>query len=99
MSRETRSVDLNCGHVAYYYPRPFIGDIVYCQRCVDFRAVTGGNVNHLQHRVKCEDCKYNILHNCDASTAIIRAETHSIKNDHVVIVSTALGELVSVIKP
>lgn len=99
MSRFTYEVELNCGHTNNFYPRPYFGDTVYCQKCANFSVVIGGKADNHKLRIKCEHCRYRKTYAATVEEITLAAETHTLKYDHVVIVSTLDGGVITVTKP
>jgi hypothetical protein len=65
--------NLSCGHVSYFDPIPYVGDIVLCHRCDEYRTVVTAA---RQFRIACEDCNLARCYGRDGKQAVSDSLKH-----------------------
>lgn len=68
--------ELNCHHFNLYFPRPDVGDTVYCRACNDFREVIS---SHAEWSYKCPTCKMSRAFGLDETGVFRQAQKHAVK--------------------
>lgn len=96
---KTPNIYLACGDWVIYSPPPYHGDVVFCRKCKTFQVVVGGTVMQNQvgktsdyaYKCICRECDYSRTGN-KFDDVRIKADTHAIRNSHLVDVVTRHGE-------
>lgn len=93
MTHGIAEVELTCGHMALFSPAPTKGDVVFCRMCQQYHITKQGleQPPSFTVTVKCEDCIYTRNFG-EKADAIRRADSHSIRHNHVVNVRAAGGK-------
>jgi hypothetical protein len=89
-------VILRCGHAIFFYPRPRVNDIVFCQSCDNYSQYKGEVVGNKEFRlVVCMECKYRrrLKHKEHFRHAPTLATTHSMRKKHDVEIFNERGKM------
>lgn len=97
MTPELVTTTLTCGHQPIYSPPPRTGDVVFCARCDDYRAVNEGAPRlwaQPMYKATCADCKWTRKFN-GLKNLRTWATTHAIRHRHHVNIANRNGDSVT----
>ena len=98
--RATSEVILSCGDGMIYSPPPALGDIVWCSKCGNYRAVKGNARTRRTFtlNLRCRDCTYS-RHVEEMREAEIQGNSHAIRKGHTLDIVTNSGTTRKTILP